>query len=217
MRMFDKALEIFREGYENKQYNCALYYFHSFTKSENLTIYDTNNFDSTKFIEILKPLIDSFIIGEVNSLYNLFDFIYIIGKKYNLFSQINNKYMKYLNEIAELCLKFTNEEIGEDYCKKSSPRDIDGLKDSSYHSLSYIYMYGLTTKVKKNLLKVKKCLLKAMKSNERSEPYYTRLLYKLNKKFFNLGVFEDREELTILENKVFQLYEKNKNYEHYGN
>lgn len=78
-------------------------------------------------------------------------------------------------------------------------------------------MYGLTTKVKKNLLKVKKCLLNAMKSDERSEPYYTRLLYKLNKKFFNLGVFEDREELTILENKVFQLYEKNKNYEHYGN
>ena len=217
MRMFDKALEIFREGYEHNQYNCALYYFHSFTKSENLIIYDKNNFDSTKFINIIQPLIDSFIIGEVNSLINLFDFIYIIGKKYSLFSQINNKYMKYLNEIAELCLKFTNEKIGDDYCKKFSPGDNDKIKESSYNSLSFIYMYGLTTKVKKNLLKVKKYLINAMKFNERSEPYYTRLLYKLNKKLFNLGVFEDKEELTKLENKVFQLYEKNKDYEYYGN
>ena len=217
MRMFDKALEIFREGYEHNQYNCALYYFHSYTKSENLTIYDTNKFDSTKFINIIQPLIDSFIIGEVISLLNLFDFIYIIGKKYNLFSQINNKYMKYLNEIAVLCLKFTNEKIEEDYCKKFSPMEIELLKESSYKSLSYIYMHGLTTKVKKNLLKVKKCLINTMKFRERSEPYYTRLLYKLYKKLFNLGVFEDKEELTKLENKVFQLYEKNKNYENYGN
>ena len=217
MRMFDKTLEIFKEGYEHNQYNCALYYFHPFTKSKNLTIYDSNNFDSTKFINIIQTLIDSFIIGEVNSLFNLFDFIYIIGKEYNLFSQINNKYMKYLNEIAELCLKFTNEKIGEDYCKKISPEEIDELKESSYHSLAFIYMYGLTTKVKKNLLKVKKYLINAMKFNERNEPYYTRLLYKLNKKMFNLGVFEDKEELTKLEKKVFQLYEKNKNYENYGN
>ena len=217
MRMFDKALEIFREGYEHKQYNCALYYFHSFTKSENQTIYDINNFDSKKFIDIIQPLIDSFIIGEANSLFNLFDFIYIIGKKYNLFSQINNKYMKYLNEIGELCFKFTKDDIGEDYCKKFTPRDIDGAKESSYLSLSIIYMYGLTTKVKKNLLKVKNCLLNLIKFNERSEPYYTRLLYKLNKKLFNIGVFEDKEELTKLENKVFQLYEKNQDYENYGN
>ena len=78
-------------------------------------------------------------------------------------------------------------------------------------------MYGLTTKVKKNLLKVKKCLINAKKFSERSEPYYTRLLYKLNKKLFKLGVFEDKEELLKLGNKVFQLYDKNKNYENYGN
>ena len=142
MKMFDKSFEIFREGYEHNQYNCALYYFHSFTKSENLTIYDSNNFDfdSTKFINIIQPLIDSFILGESNSLYNLFEFIYIIGKKYNLFSQINNKYMNYLNEIAELCLKFNNDKKEEDYFNKFSTNEIDIIKQSSY-SLVYIYVW----------------------------------------------------------------------------
>jgi len=111
MRMFDKALEIFREGYEHNQYDCAIYFFNSYTKSENLTIYERNNFNPNKFINIIQPLIDSFILREIYTLYNLFDFIYIIGKKYNLFSQINDKYLKYLNEIEELCLKITDEEF----------------------------------------------------------------------------------------------------------
>ena len=75
--MFDKALEIFKEGYEPKQYNCALYYFQAFTKSENQKIYDNENFKSNKFIDILQALIDSFIIGESNSLHDIFDYIHI--------------------------------------------------------------------------------------------------------------------------------------------
>ena len=218
MRMFDKALEIFREGYEHNQYDCAIYFFNSYTKSENLTIYEKNNFNPNKFINIIQPLIDSFILGEIYSINNLFDFIYIIGKKYNLFSQINDKYLKYLNEIAELCLKITDEKLGVDYCKKFSPfNNIPELQRSFYTGLSVIYMYGLTSKVKKNLLKAEKCLINAMKSDERGEPYFTRLIYKIYKKFFNMGVFEDKEELFKLENKVFKLYEKNKDYENYGN
>ena len=150
MRMFDKALEIFREGYEHNQYDCAIYFFNSYTKSENLTIYEKNNFNPNKFINIIQPLIDSFILGEIYTLYNLFDFIYIIGKKYNLFSQINDKYLKYLNEIAELCLKITDEKLGVDYCKKFSPfNNIPELQRSFYRGLSVIYMYGLISKVKK--------------------------------------------------------------------
>ena len=38
MRIFDKALQIFEEGYKNNQYNCAFYYFSAFTKSENQKI-----------------------------------------------------------------------------------------------------------------------------------------------------------------------------------
>ena len=38
MRMFDKALEIFEEGYNNHSYECCLYYFHAFTKSKNQII-----------------------------------------------------------------------------------------------------------------------------------------------------------------------------------
>ena len=40
MRIFDKALQIFKEGYENNQYDCAYYYFLSFTKSSNQIIYE---------------------------------------------------------------------------------------------------------------------------------------------------------------------------------
>ena len=100
MGMFDEALQILKEGYEHNQYNCAIYYFHAFTKSDNLKIYDPKNFDKNKFIDITQALIDSFILGQTNSLHNLFDFIYIIGKKYDLKKELSNKYMNYLNEIA---------------------------------------------------------------------------------------------------------------------
>jgi hypothetical protein len=40
IHMFDKALQIFEEGYKNHEYECAFYYFHAFTKSENQTIYE---------------------------------------------------------------------------------------------------------------------------------------------------------------------------------
>ena len=86
-----------------------------------------------------KGLIDSFILGEIHSIDNLFNFIYIIGKKYNLFLQINDKYLKYLNDIAELCLKFTDEKLGVNYCNKFSPfKDISRLKSSCYSGLSII-------------------------------------------------------------------------------
>ena len=220
MKLFDKSLEIFKEGYEHNQYNCALYYFHSFTKSENQEIYRKNNFKANKFIEIFQTLIDSFIIGEVNSLDNIFDYFHIIGKKYNLFKELSSKYMNYLNEIAELCLLFIDKEKGEYNCKLYSPRGTEIVKYSAYKALGSIYMYGLTTKVKKHLIKAENCfneVIKDDKFSKYSEPYYTRLLYKIKKKLFNLDVFEDETELNNLEKKVFDLYEKNKDYEHYGN
>ena len=59
MHMFDKALEVFEEGYNN-MYECAFCYFHAFTKSENQIIYEPNNFKSQKFLDIFQCLIDAF-------------------------------------------------------------------------------------------------------------------------------------------------------------
>ena len=219
MRIFDKALQIFEEGYKNNQIDCALYYFCAFTKSENQKIYDKNNFDYDKFTNILQPLIDSFIIGESYSLTNIFDFFHIVGKKYNLTSKLTSKYMNYLNEIAELCLKFTDKEKGDEYCKRFSPLEPECLKNESYKALSTIYMHGLTKKVRKNLIKAENCLNKILtnKENEYSHPFYTRLKYKIQKNLFNLGVIDEPDELITLEKKVFNLYEKYKDYENYGN
>jgi len=217
MGMFDEALQILKEGYEHNQYNCAIYYFHAFTKSDNLKIYDPKNFDKNKFIDITQALIDSFILGQTNSLHNLFDFIYIIGKKYDLKKELSFKYMNYLNEIAELCLSFIDIKNGENNCKRYSPIDIDDVKHSAYHALGFIYMYGLTTKYKKDLFKAENYIKEAIKYNEASEPFYTRLLYKIKHKLFNVGAIEDGNELKLLEKKVFNLYEKNKDYEFYGN
>jgi hypothetical protein len=108
LRMFDKALEIFKEGYENKQFECGYYYFQAYTKLSNIFIYNINTFDSNKFINIFQPLIDSFLLDNMNALSNMFDCFYIIGKRYNLFFQLSNKYMKYLNEIAEICKSFAD-------------------------------------------------------------------------------------------------------------
>ena len=140
MNIYDKSLDILKEGYEHNQSNCALYYFHSFTKSEDQKIYEKNGFKPDKFLNIIQALIDAFILGESNSLHNLYEFVYIIGKKYNLFNEISKRYMTYLNEIAELCLSFINKEKGEFYRKRYSPLNEENVAYGSYHSLIFIYM-----------------------------------------------------------------------------
>ena len=217
MGIYDKALEILKEGYEHNQYNCAFYYFNAFTKSDNQKIYQPENFDKNKFIDILQPLIDSFILGEWNSLNNLFDFVFIIGKYYDLKKDLSDRYMKYLNEIAEQCLSFVDSENGKDNCKNYSPRNIDNIKQAAYHSLGFIYLYGLTSKYKRDLYKAENFINEVIKLNERSEPFYTRILFKIKRRLFSFGALEDSSELKILEKKLFDLYEKNKDYEHYGN
>lgn len=49
--------------------------------------------------------------------------------------------MKYLNEIAELCIKFTDKEKGEEYCRRYSPYSTEILKEESIELyLLYICM-----------------------------------------------------------------------------
>ena len=48
--------------------------------------------------------------------------------------------MTYLNEIAELCLSFINNEKGEFYRKRYSPLNEENVAYGSYHSLIFIYM-----------------------------------------------------------------------------
>ena len=217
MRLFDKALEIFEEGYHNHIYECSLYYFHSFTKSNNQTIYEPNNFESKKFIDIFQSLIDAFLYGQIYALDNMFDYLHIMGKKYDLMDQFSNRYMFYLNEIALICRSFTDKEKSVENIKKFTLYDIDILKHASYHALSMIYMYGLTTEVQLNLLKADRYLKKAMEKDEYSQPYYTRLIYKNMKKLFELGAIQDKREIDKIEKNVFQLYDKYKNHDHYGN
>ena len=216
MRMFDKALEIFEKGYKNHNYECSLYYFHAFTKSGNQAIYEQKNFNPKKFIDIFQCLIDAFIYGQVYSLYNMFEFLHILSKKYNLSSQLSQNYMVYLNEIALLCKSLADKEKGEENMKIFT-NDNKVFKYGVYQALSLIYMYGLTTEVKLHLIKAEYFLKKSREKDEYSQPYYTRLIYKIKKKLFDLGVFEDKRELDKYENKVFELYNKYKNYEHYGN
>ena len=217
MRMFDKALEIFKEGYDRHQYDCSLYYFHAFTKSKNQVIYEQNNFDSEKFINIFQCLIDAFIFGKYHSLYNMFDYLHIIGKKYNLMAQLSNKYMKYLNEIALLCTSFVNKEKGIENIKHFTLNAIDSLKYASFHALSIIHMYGLTTEVQMHLVKAERFLKLLREKDKYTQPYYTRLIYKIRKKLFNLGAIADKREIEKYEKTLFQLYDKYKHYENYGN
>ena len=125
--------------------------------------------------------------------------------------------MKYLDEIAILCLSFIDEKNGEENMKKYNPNDLGKINHSAYHALSMIYMYGLTQKVKKNLLKAETCLNSASKLNEYIQPYYANLKYKIKKKLFKLKVFEDEDELNQYGNELFQLYYKYRNYKYYGN
>ena len=217
MRMFDEALNIFKQGYENNNYECAIYYFHAFTKSNNQSIYDKDKFNSQNFINIFQTLIDAFIYGNHFSIELMFDYYYIIGKKYNLFPQLSSKYMKYLDEIALLCVSFSDKGQGKILLKKYNPYLIDYIYHSANHSLSRIYMYGLTNKVKKNLLKAEICAKAAMEINEYTQPYYTYSIYKIRKKLFKLRVFEDINDLNQIGNELFKLYEKYKDYKYYGN
>ena len=66
-------------------------------------------------------------------------------------------------------------------------------------------------------MKAEHFLKKAREKNEYCQPYYTRLIYKIKKKLYNLGVFEDKRELDKYEILVFNLFKKYKDYELYGN
>ena len=217
MRMFDVALNIFKEGYEHNIYECAIYYFHAFTKSDNQSIYNIEKFNPNNFINIFQTLIDAFIYGKYFALELLFDFYYTIGKRYNLFSQLYNKYIKYLDEIALICLSFIDKKNGKENIKKYNPYEIEKINHSANHALSMIYIYGLSDRVKKNLLKAEICLKAAMELNEYSQPYYTFLIYKVRKKLFKLKAFEDENDLIECGNELFKLYEKYKDYKSYGN
>lgn len=217
MLMFDEALNIFKEGYEHYAYNCAIYYFHALTKSDNQSIYDTDNFNSQKFIDIFQTLIDAFICGKYVSLEFMFDFFHILSKRYNLCSQLSDKYMKYLDEISIICLSFIDENNGIENIKKYNPFNIDNIQHSCYHALAMSYIYGLTNKIKKNLLKAEECLNKASELNEYSQPYYAMYIYRVRKKLFKLGAFEDINDLIQIGNEVFKIYEKYKDFKNYGN
>ena len=215
--MFDKALEIFKKGYQNNQFECAYLYYLSFIKSDNLNIYNINNFNTNEFINIFQALIDGFVYGEINTIKDLFDFYHIIGKKYNLQSQLSDKYMKYLNEIGEILASFNDKTKGGENMKKFTLLNLENLKYNSDHALSIIYMHGLTSNRKKDLIKSLKYLKKAKNNNEFSKPYYQRLIYKIKNKLFKLGIIEDKKSIVKLAKKVFDLYKKNENYEYYGN
>jgi len=79
------------------------------------------------------------------------------------------------------------------------------------------YIYGLTNKIKKNLLKAEECLNKASELNEYSQPYYAMYIYRVRKKLFKLGAFEDINDLIQIGNEVFKIYEKYKDFKNYGN
>ena len=201
MRIFDKALQIFKEGYENKKYDCAYYYFLSFTKSNNQIIYEKNHFNSKYFIDIFQALIDGFLYGFYEVLDDIFDYLYIIGKKYKLLSQMRNNYINYINDVAELCLSFVDDKKGDINIKKLFPLNNERIQLTCYHALSRIYINGFSTKIKKNLIKAQEIIKKAIKLDKRSEPYYTRYILKINRIFYKCGIFEDENELIYLEKK----------------
>ena len=59
-------------------------------------------------------------------------------------------------------------------------------------------MYGLTNKIKKDLFKAENCIKEIIKFNEYSEPFYTRLLYKIKHRLLKLGAINDFNEVFIL-------------------
>ena len=102
----------------------------------------------------------------------MFDFLHILGKKYNLSSQLSQNYMVYLNEIALLCKSLADKEKGEENMKVFT-NDNKIFKYGVYQALSLIYMYGLTTDVKLHLIKAEYFLKKSREKDEYSQPYYT--------------------------------------------
>ena len=217
LRMFNEALYIFQRGYENNNYECALYYFHAFTKSGDQSIYDKDKFKPKDFVNIFQSLIDAFIYGKIVSLELMFDFFYIMCKRYNLYDRLSNKYMNYLDEIASLCLSFVDKENGKENMKKYNPYIIDNIYHSGNHALSMIYMYGKINIITKDLFKAELCLKEASKINEYTLPYYSNLIYKVRKKLLKSGEQKDEKDLIDLGKELFKLYDKYKTYKHYGN
>ena len=126
-------------------------------------IYEKKKFDSNNFINIFQVLIDGFLYGNYEVLNNMFEYLYIIGKKYKLLSQMANKYINSINEIAELCLSFVDDKKGANNIKNLFPIFYEDIQFMCHYSLYIIYMYGLSTKIKKNLIKAQENIKQAIK------------------------------------------------------
>ena len=213
MGIVEKALQILKKGYENNNFECSRLYFNTFTKTCNF-----DNIIKDNFVDIFQTTIDSFIYGDYFILGDMFDYLHIMIKKYNLNNQFSNKYMKFINEIAEFCVLFTNDKNYDSNFKKYINNNTTNFKYLIYHSLSSIYMYGLSSKFKKNLLKAEKCLKHTIKEgDEHNKPYYKRLIYNVRNKLFKIGAFENEDDLKRKGNEVFKSYKDNEDYDRYGN
>ena len=195
----EKSLKILKLGYENKNFDCLIYYIDVFS-------YHINNFEKQNaniYLNIMELILDSILIGEK---YSFFEFIYlrkILIEKFDKKEEFDNRFLPYLKEIVAFLIS-TIEYNKIDFIKDNFQIESDSELN---FVLGVLYYYGVDDVIVPDFQKSLKYIKTAYKILDTL--FYKRFLYsyvyKIKKKLYNQKKITE-EKFKKTEKKLFKMF-----------
>ena len=201
----EKALEVFKEGFENGNYFCFFCYYDGFLYS-----YDMKMFENGNNVEIIKLflniLINDILIGGIFSYFEFFFLRKISLKHFKIDPNIIKEYDIYTKEFCQFLSKIVNP-VNKVFLEKYFAKDISECEFKlSYGYLNYLGINGIIDKDLDKSISYYKSSFK--KSENRS---YKRFCYSYIYKLKSIFYKEQKNNITIEKllksgKKLFDLY-----------
>ena len=201
----EKALEIFKEGFENGNYFCFFCYYDGFLYSYDMKMFENgNNIETIKLF--LNILINDILIGGLFSYFEFFFLRKICLKHFKIDPNIIKEYDIYTKEFCQFLSKIVNP-VNKVFLEKYFAKDISECEFKlSYGYLNYLGINGIIDKDLDKSISYYKSSFK--KSQNRS---YKRFCYSYIYKLKSIFYKEQKNNITIEKllksgKKLFDLY-----------
>ena len=194
-----KSLEILQIGYENKNFDCLIYFIDVYS-------YYNNNFEKQNaniYFKLMELILDSISFGEKYSFFELIYLRKLLIEKFDKKEEYDKRYLPYLIEIVNFFIN-TIENNKIEYIKNNFQDD----SDSEFNFvLGVLYYYGVDNIIITNYEKSIKYIKAAYKILDTLS--YKRFLYsyiyKIRKKLYNQNKIT-LEKLKKTERKLFNMF-----------
>jgi hypothetical protein len=199
----ERALEIFKEGFENGNYYCFFCYYDAF-----LYTYDMKIFENGKNVEIIKLflniLINDILIGGLFSYFEFFFLRKISLKHFKIDQKIIEEYDIYTVELCKFLSNIIKPE-NKKFLDNNFSKDIAECEfNLSYGYLKYLGINGI---IEKNLDLSFSHIKHSFKTSENRsyKRFCYSFIYKLRTIFYQNKIIEEKKLLKSGK-KLFDLY-----------